>query len=389
MKLQTCFLAHMHVLLVEGKHRTSSIFTLRDIVYLYCSDRSYLRRIAAKYKLVFATAMSSDAIPDDTAIREKIYSILQTIDIETMGIKSFIQLLSKEMNVSHDVLKANKKDFIKQTLTEAINEADHSQDNDDDEGEEEDEEDDDNELEDQKPASSGNGRGLSQKKKISQALAKLLGKTSTTSSSSDNGIMMARTEVVKELWNYIRTHNLQNPDNKREILLDAAMQTVFGCTNFTMFTMNKYIGAHIDPFKPVDLTPKFKEAKSSQGSGTKRSRGRGSIGSANKKVRKVGTQPPYLLSDALQAVVGTDILPRPQVVSKIWTYIKAHDLQNPNDKREILCDDKLKLLFDNKSKISMFKMNIYIGNHLIEKVDKSQYHHAADDEDDDDDDEEE
>ena len=370
--------------------------------------------------------MASETIPNDAEIREKILIILQTVDIETMGIKSFIQLLSKEMNVSHTVLKANKKDYIKQILTDAINEGNHRKvndaaaDDDDDDGggqqdakenhdENEDEDSDgDEEEEDGKPS---NGRGLTQKKLISEALATFFSKTivkqenesntdttTTNNNNNDNNtVMMARTEVVKELWNYIRKYNLQNPDNKREIVLDTAMQAVFGCTTFTIFTMNKYIGAHIDPFKPVDLTPKYKERNStSSGSTGKRLRSRGGspkgTGSAIKKPRKVGTQPPYMLSEAMQAVVGTDILPRPQVVSKIWTYIKDHDLQNPNDKREILCDDKLKLLFDNKNKISMFKMNVYIGKHLIEKVDRSQYHHQQpddtgnDNEDNDDDD---
>ena len=353
--------------------------------------------------------MTSEAIPEDSAIRDKIYSILQTIDIETMGIKSFIQLLSKEMKVSPEILKANKKDFIKQTLTEAINEGngdnDDAEENGDDGNDDDDDDDDEEEEEDQKPSSS-NGRGLAQKKLISNALARLLGKSTVKGENdiNDNNanqnqnetnctVMMARTEVVKELWNYIRQHQLQNPDNKREIRLDSAMQTVFGCTTFTMFTMNKYIGAHIDPFKPVDLTPKYKPARTTVNSGSKRSRTcTGTNGSA-KKARKVGTQPPYLLSDALQAVVGTNVLPRPQVVSKLWKYIKDHDLQNPHDKREILCDDTLQRVFDNKNKISMFQMNKYIGRHFLEKVDKSQYHHHEDVEEDngaeDDDDNEE
>jgi chromatin remodeling complex protein RSC6 len=72
--------------------------------------------------------------------------------------------------------------------------------------------------------------------------------------------------------------------------------------------------------------------------------------------------------------VGTDILPRPQVVSKLWEYIKAHGLQNENDRREILCDEKLKKVLK-KDKISMFQMNVPIGAHLLEKLDKSEYQH--------------
>jgi upstream activation factor subunit UAF30 len=56
---------------------------------------------------------------------------------------------------------------------------------------------------------------------------------------------MGRTDIVKELWNYIRTHNLQNPADKREILLDPKMKSVFKTNSFTMFTMNKYIKEHV------------------------------------------------------------------------------------------------------------------------------------------------
>lgn len=46
---------------------------------------------------------------------------------------------------------------------------------------------------------------------------------------------------------------------------------------------------------------------------------------------------------------------RPKVVKEIWNYVKAHDLQDPNDKRYIICDDKLKPIFGDK--VHMFTMN--------------------------------
>jgi upstream activation factor subunit UAF30 len=146
-----------------------------------------------------------------------------------------------------------------------------------------------------------------------------------------------------------------------------------------MFTMNKYVGAHIHPFKPVDLTSSSKTAsrrRSTTTTTTKKRKGK-TAGNAKKK-RKTGSQPPYRLSPELQDIVGTDSLPRPQVVSKIWTYIKANNLQNENDKREIICDEKL-LKIIKKPKISMFQMNACITEHLIEKLDKSAYHHEGSD----------
>jgi upstream activation factor subunit UAF30 len=66
---------------------------------------------------------------------------------------------------------------------------------------------------------------------------------------------------------------------------------------------------------------------------------------------------------ALQKVVGSDPLPRPQMVSRVWDYIKQHDLQNPKNRREILADDKLRPIFG-KDKVTMFEMNRYLAQHL-------------------------
>ncbi|KAF2435060.1 SWIB-domain-containing protein, partial [Tothia fuscella] len=56
-------------------------------------------------------------------------------------------------------------------------------------------------------------------------------------------------------------------------------------------------------------------------------------------------------------------LSRPQTVKKIWEYIKAHDLQDPNDKRQILCDDALRGVFK-ADKVHMFTMNKILGQNL-------------------------
>ena len=72
---------------------------------------------------------------------------------------------------------------------------------------------------------------------------------------------------------------------------------------------------------------------------------------------------PLQPSKELAAVVGSNPLPRPEVVSKVWAYIKKHDLQNPQNKREILADDKLEAVFGRK-KVTMFEMNKYLAQHL-------------------------
>ena len=74
-------------------------------------------------------------------------------------------------------------------------------------------------------------------------------------------------------------------------------------------------------------------------------------------------QIPLKPSAELAAVVGAGPLPRGQVVSKMWDYIKKHKLQNPANKREILADDKLAKIFG-KKKVTMFEMNKHIASHL-------------------------
>ena len=74
-------------------------------------------------------------------------------------------------------------------------------------------------------------------------------------------------------------------------------------------------------------------------------------------------QRPLQPSEALAAVVGPGPLPRGEVVRKVWDYIKSHNLQNPENRREILADDKLKRVFD-KDKVTMFEMNKHLARHL-------------------------
>ncbi len=56
---------------------------------------------------------------------------------------------------------------------------------------------------------------------------------------------MPRGEAVSKIWDYIKSKNLQNPKDRREILADAALQKVFGKDKVTMFEMNKHLARHL------------------------------------------------------------------------------------------------------------------------------------------------
>jgi len=68
-------------------------------------------------------------------------------------------------------------------------------------------------------------------------------------------------------------------------------------------------------------------------------------------------------SAALAAVIGATPVPRTEVVSKLWVYIKKHGLQDSVNKRNINADDKLKAVFG-KNQVTMFELAGLIGKHL-------------------------
>ena len=74
-------------------------------------------------------------------------------------------------------------------------------------------------------------------------------------------------------------------------------------------------------------------------------------------------QKPLRPSKELAALVGSEPLPRGQVISKSWDYIKKNNLQNTENKSEILADAKLEPVFG-KKKVTMFEMNKHLAQHL-------------------------
>lgn len=76
-----------------------------------------------------------------------------------------------------------------------------------------------------------------------------------------------------------------------------------------------------------------------------------------------GIAAPVTPSKELAEIVGKKDLPRSEVVTKVWEYIKRHKLQDAKDGRQINADDKLEKVFGTKS-VTMFEMNKHLANHL-------------------------
>ncbi len=56
---------------------------------------------------------------------------------------------------------------------------------------------------------------------------------------------LARTEVVKKLWAYIKKNNLQDAKNRRNINADDKLMPVFGKKQVSMFEMTKLVSKHL------------------------------------------------------------------------------------------------------------------------------------------------
>lgn len=310
--------------------------------------------------------MSVLTVPGEAPIRSQMEILVKKVDLETITTKQFIKLLSAEFG---GVDLSSKKAYIKSTLTEVLDAMDDDKTDDEETEDESDEED--NKKKKKKPTKDGKttrkATGLTVVKEISDELAQFLGK----------GKQMARTEVVKALWVYIKQNDLQNPQDKREIFLDEKMKSLFKVDKFTMFTLNKYVGSHIHPFTPVNLDQLSENSKrrKEEAARKRKAKSEAKKGKKKKMKRKEGSHPPYRLSEELRAVVGKDILPRPQVTQALWVYIKAQNLQSETDKRVIVCDDLLKPIMDGNDTVTIFTMNKYITPHMVEKLERSAYVH--------------
>lgn len=67
-------------------------------------------------------------------------------------------------------------------------------------------------------------------------------------------------QIVKQLWQYIRKNNLQDPSNKRKIICDDALRVVFETDCTDMFKMNKLLAKHIIPLESSSMYCEILEA---------------------------------------------------------------------------------------------------------------------------------
>ena len=86
--------------------------------------------------------------------------------------------------------------------------------------------------------------------------------------------------------------------------------------------------------------------------------------STTKRKPNAAFMKPMTPSSTLAAVVGSTPLPRTEVTSKLWGYIKKNNLQDRTNRRMINADEKLRDVFGGKKQVSMFEMTKLVSKHL-------------------------
>lgn len=78
--------------------------------------------------------------------------------------------------------------------------------------------------------------------------------------------------------------------------------------------------------------------------------------SGKKRAPNPAFMKPLQPSPKLAAVIGNNPMPRTQVISKLWAYIKRNGLQDAKNRRAINADEKLRPLFNGRSQVTMFDL---------------------------------
>ncbi|XP_004500124.1 uncharacterized protein [Cicer arietinum] len=160
---------------------------------------------------------------------------------------------------------------------------------------------------------------------------------------------LPRTEIVKQLWAYIKKNNLQDPSNKRKIICNDELRVVFETDCTDMFKMNKLLAKHIIALEPTKQ-PAPKKQKVDVELGT----------------RSAEPTPSVIISDSLAnffGISGREML-QTEVLRRIWEYIKVNHLEDPVNPMAIMCDAKLQEIFGCES-ISALGIPEVLGRHHI------------------------
>ncbi|KAK4398864.1 protein TRI1 [Sesamum angolense] len=165
---------------------------------------------------------------------------------------------------------------------------------------------------------------------------------------------LPRTEIVKQLWAYIRKHNLQDPGNKRKIICDDALRLVFETDCTDMFKMNKLLAKHILPLDPMKQSSQAKKSK---------------LEDVSLNQSSDPSLLPVIISDALAKFFGTGVreMLQSEALGRVWEYIKVNQLEDPLSSMVIHCDAKLQELLGCESISALGIQEMLVRHHLLKQ----------------------
>lgn len=165
---------------------------------------------------------------------------------------------------------------------------------------------------------------------------------------------MPRTEIVKQLWAYIRKNNLQDPSNKRKIICDDALRLVFETDCTDMFKMNKLLAKHITALEPTKGASQAKRVK---------------VEVEPAPVSNDNGSSSVVISEALSKFLGTGEkeMIRSEALRRVWEYIKVNHLEDPLNSMVILCDAKLSELLGCESISALGISEMVARHHLFQR----------------------
>ncbi|XP_009135888.1 uncharacterized protein LOC103860027 [Brassica rapa] len=165
---------------------------------------------------------------------------------------------------------------------------------------------------------------------------------------------LPRTEIVRQLWAYIRKNNLQDPSNKRKIICDEALRVVFETDCTDMFKMNKLLAKHILPLDPSKDSSQVKRAKAEVETKTE-----------TETTEPVSSTSAVASSEPLAKFFGSGEMEmtEEEIIRRVWEYIKLNNLEDQVNPMAIQCDEKLRDLLGRES-ISAVGVNEMLRRHM-------------------------
>jgi len=301
---------------------------------------------------------------NDDELKERLRLLLAASDLATTTEKKLRKQLEEEFGVS----LSDKKALIRREVEEFL-EAQQDGEEDADGAEEED-------AEGEEEADEEEGQEEAEARKRKRNTGGGMGSLLSEEMQQFLGVeRMARTQVVKAIWAYIKENDLQDPRNKRKIIVDAKLGTIF-TSPLDMFSMNKQLSRHVktndaaavvggsasEDDEPRQSKPRPKAA--SKPAAKRGKKAEDSDGGGGSKKGGGGYTKPVKISAELAALVGTDSISRPELTKFFWGYFREHELFDPTNKQFVIADEPLKKLF-NEERFRAFSVAKYFNQHVV------------------------